>query len=66
MSRAAAVAFAAVIAAFGRILGEVGTSVMLAVKLLHLTSWQWYVLIGSLVTLGVGVAASYVRSAGSD
>ena len=43
-----------------------GAAVMLAVKLFTAVTWQWYVLIGSLVTLGVGVAASYVRSAGSD
>lgn len=36
----------------------VGTAVMLAVKLLQLTSWQWYVLIGSLVTVLAGVAAA--------
>ena len=43
-----------------------GAAVMLAVKLFTAVTWQWYVLIGSLVTLGVGVAASYVRSARSD
>jgi solute:Na+ symporter, SSS family len=37
-----------------------GVAVMLAVKLLTAVSWQWYVLIGSLVTLGVGVLASTV------
>jgi SSS family transporter len=35
-----------------------GTAVMLAVKLLTAVSWQWYVLIGSLATLAVGVLAS--------
>jgi solute:Na+ symporter, SSS family len=35
-----------------------GTAVMLAVKILGLASWQWYVLIGSAVTFAVGVAAS--------
>ncbi|MFB3852443.1 MAG: sodium:solute symporter [Vicinamibacterales bacterium] len=34
-----------------------GTSVMLCVKLFTAVSWQWYVLIGSLVTLAVGVLA---------
>ncbi len=38
----------------------VGTAVMLAVKLLQLTSWQWYVLIGSAATCGAGVLASRV------
>lgn len=42
-------------AAFAGILG--GSSVMLAVKLGTAVSWQWYVLIGSLVTLSVGVLA---------
>jgi hypothetical protein len=31
---------------------------MLTVKTLQLTSWQWYVLIGSLVTFATGWAAS--------
>jgi hypothetical protein len=35
-----------------------GILVMLAVKLLTGVSWQWYVLIGSLVTLGAGTLAS--------
>jgi SSS family transporter len=35
-----------------------GTAVMLAVKLSNLTSWQWYVLIGSLVTFAAGSVAS--------
>jgi len=35
-----------------------GTAVMLAVKLLALASWQWYVLIGAVVTYATGVAAS--------
>jgi hypothetical protein len=34
--------------------------VMLAVKLLTAVSWQWHVLIGSLVTLGLGALASTV------
>jgi SSS family transporter len=34
-----------------------GIVVMLAVKLFTMVSWQWYVLIGSLVTLGAGVLA---------
>jgi hypothetical protein len=37
-----------------------GVAVMLAVKLLTAVSSQWYVLIGSLVTLGVGALASTV------
>jgi hypothetical protein len=37
-----------------------GVAVMLGVKLLTAISWQWYVLIGSLVTLGVGALASTV------
>ena len=37
-----------------------GIAVMLGVKVLTATSWQWYVLIGSLVTLGAGVLASAV------
>ena len=36
----------------------VGASVMLAVKLFTPVSWQWYVLIGSLVTWGVGSLAA--------
>lgn len=36
----------------------VGTSVMLAVKLLQLTSWQWYVLIGSVTTFAAGALAA--------
>ena len=39
-----------------------GVAVMLGVKLLTATSWQWYVLIGSLVTLGAGVLASAVSA----
>ncbi|HSP90093.1 MAG TPA: hypothetical protein VLN08_04270, partial [Vicinamibacterales bacterium] len=35
-----------------------GTAVMLAVKLLELASWQWYVLIGAVVTYAAGMAAS--------
>lgn len=35
-----------------------GVGVMLAVRFGTAVSWQWYVLIGSLVTLGAGVAAS--------
>ena len=40
----------------------VGTAVMLAVKLLQLTSWQWYVLIGSVVTFATGVIVSRLGS----
>ena len=36
----------------------VGAAVMLAVKLFGLTSWQWYVLVGSVVTYVTGVVAS--------
>ena len=36
----------------------VGTAVMLAVKMFALTSWQWYVLVGSIVTYVTGVLAS--------
>ena len=36
----------------------VGAAVMLAVKLFGLTSWQWYVLVGSVVTYVSGVVAS--------
>ena len=36
----------------------VGATVMVNVKLFTAVSWQWYVLIGSLTTLGVGVLAS--------
>jgi len=36
----------------------VGTAVMLAVKLLQLASWQWYVLIGSAATYVTGVIVS--------
>ena len=35
-----------------------GTVVMLAVKFFGLTSWQWYVLVGALVTYAAGVIAS--------
>jgi solute:Na+ symporter, SSS family len=35
-----------------------GIAVMLGVKLGTAVSWQWYVLVGSLVTLGTGVLAS--------
>jgi len=35
-----------------------GTAVMLAVKLLELASWQWYVLIGSVATCVTGVIVS--------
>ena len=31
---------------------------MLAVKLKTAVSWQWYVLIGSIATFAIGVAAS--------
>ena len=50
-------------AAFAGIIG--GSSVMLAVKLGTLVSWQWYVLIGSMVTLGVGVLAERWLAAGA-
>jgi Na+/proline symporter len=36
----------------------VGTVVMLAVRIFGLTSWQWYVLIGSAVTYVTGVTVS--------
>jgi SSS family transporter len=36
----------------------VGTAVMLAVRIFGLTSWQWYVLIGSAVTYVTGVTVS--------
>jgi SSS family solute:Na+ symporter len=39
-----------------------GTAVMLAVKLLQLTSWQWYVLIGSVTTFVAGSLASRLES----
>jgi len=41
-----------------------GTAVMLAVKLLQLTSWQWYVLIGSVVTFTIGVLVSRLLGEG--
>lgn len=41
-----------------------GSSVMLAVKLHTIVSWQWYVLIGSMITLAVGVAAQHLLPAG--
>jgi hypothetical protein len=40
----------------------VGTTVMLAVKLLTAVNWQWYVLIGSLTTLATGAIASHLVS----
>ena len=48
-------------AAFAGILG--GAGVMLFVKLGTGVSWQWYVLIGSLVTFAVGWTASFVAPA---
>ena len=36
----------------------VGAAVMLAVRVFGLTSWQWYVLVGSVVTYVTGVVAS--------
>lgn len=42
-----------------------GTAVMLTVKLLALTSWQWYVLIGSMVTFATGVLASRADPGGA-
>jgi SSS family solute:Na+ symporter len=47
-------------AAFAGIVG--GSSVMLAVKLGTAVTWQWYVLIGSLVTVAVGVIAQRVAA----
>jgi SSS family solute:Na+ symporter len=44
-------------AAFAAIAG--GASIMLAVKLNTAVSWQWYVLIGSIATFSIGVAASF-------
>jgi SSS family solute:Na+ symporter len=41
-----------------------GTAVMLAVKGFQLASWQWYVLIGSVVTFIVGVLASRIAGEG--
>jgi SSS family solute:Na+ symporter len=41
----------------------VGTSAMLMVKLLTQTTWQWYVLIGSVVTFAAGTGASYLMKA---
>lgn len=38
----------------------VGAGVMLAIKLFTGISWQWYVLIGSVVTFAVGVIVSYL------
>lgn len=46
-------------AAFAGIL--VGATVMLGVKLGTTVSWQWYVLVGSLVTLSAGVFADRLR-----
>jgi SSS family transporter len=40
----------------------VGASVMLAVKLFTGVSWQWYVLIGSLVTWGVGALVARLHA----
>ncbi|MEW5982869.1 MAG: sodium:solute symporter [Acidobacteriota bacterium] len=37
-----------------------GACVMLAVKVLQLTSWQWYVLIGAVVTYAAGVLSTIV------
>jgi solute:Na+ symporter, SSS family len=50
-------------AAFAAILA--GSGVMLAVKLHTLVSWQWYVLIGSMVTLGAGLVAERLMPVGS-
>jgi len=41
-----------------------GLAVMLVVKLATDVSWQWYVLIGSVVTFTVGVAASAIVDSG--
>ena len=38
----------------------IGTATMLAVKAFTVVSWQWYVLIGSLVTFAAGAAAARV------
>ncbi len=38
----------------------VGTAAMLAVKFLTATTWQWYVLVGSVVTFAAGVLASRI------
>jgi Na+/proline symporter len=37
-----------------------GAAVMLSVKLFTPNTWQWYVLIGSLTTLSVGLLASLI------
>jgi solute:Na+ symporter, SSS family len=51
-------------AAFAGILG--GASVMLWVKLGTPVTWQWYVLIGSVVTFTIGVLASRLEPAAPD
>jgi SSS family transporter len=48
-------------AAFAGII--VGSALMLSLKLFTGVSWQWYVLVGSLTTFAVGLAASYVAPA---
>jgi len=49
-------------AAFAGILG--GSAVMLGVKLGTLVSWQWYVLIGSLTTVAIGVLVEALTAGG--
>ena len=39
-----------------------GAAVLLALRLATAVSWQWYALIGSLVTVGVGVLAAHVAA----
>lgn len=39
-----------------------GAAVVLAVRLFTAVSWQWYVLIGSVVTLSIGYLASFILS----
>ena len=51
-------------AAFVGILG--GAALMLWVKLFTGVSWQWYVLIGSVATFGLGWAASFISTAPSS
>ena len=38
----------------------IGALVMLAVRVLTVVNWQWYVLIGSIATLAAGVAVSRI------
>ncbi len=39
-----------------------GAAVMLAVRIFTAVTWQWYVLIGSLVTFAVGYAAAFAKA----